>query len=179
MDQRGAYSLLRFLIPARGLIGLRTRLLNAPRGTAIIHNRFHSYQPLEGEVPRRSNGVLVSNVAGKAVPFAMFALQDRSELFVSPGEEVYEGMIVGENARDNDMVVNACREKKLTNMRASGSDDNVILKPPRIMSLEAALEYVEDDELVEITPESIRLRKMILKEADRRRQGRKVAAVGS
>jgi len=179
MDRRGEYSLLRFLIPARGLIGLRTRLLNATRGTAIIHNRFHSYQPLEGEVPRRSNGVLVSNVAGKAVPFAMFALQDRSELFVSPGEEVYEGMIVGENARDNDMVVNACREKKLTNMRASGSDDNVILKPPRIMSLEAALEYVEDDELVEITPDSIRLRKTLLKEADRRRQGRKVAAVGS
>ncbi|MEX0825104.1 MAG: translational GTPase TypA, partial [Pirellulaceae bacterium] len=179
MSQRGEYSLLRFLIPARGLIGLRTRLLNATRGTAIIHNRFHSYQPVEGDVPKRANGVLVSMVAGKAVPFAMFALQDRSELFVAPGEEIYEGMIVGENARDNDMVVNACREKKLTNMRASGSDDNIILKPPRIMSLEAALEYVEDDELVEITPHNIRLRKAMLKESDRRRQGRKMVSVGS
>ncbi len=172
MQQRGEYSLLKFSIPARGLIGLRTRLLNATRGTAIINHRFESYRLLEGDVPRRSNGVLVSMVAGKAMPFALFALQDRSDLFVGPGENIYEGMIVGENARDNDLVVNPCREKKLTNMRASGSDENVILKPPRDLSLEAALEYIEDDELVEITPTSIRLRKASLSESDRRRQGR-------
>ena len=172
MNQRGDYSLLRFLIPARGLIGLRTRLLNATRGTAIINHRFDSYRAIEGDVPRRANGVLVSMVSGKAMPFALFALQDRSDLFVAPGETIYEGMIVGENARDNDLVVNPCREKKLTNMRASGSDENVILKPPRSLSLEAALEYIEDDELVEITPQSIRLRKALLGEADRRRQSR-------
>ncbi len=172
MTPRGSYSLLSFDIPARGLIGLRTRLLNATQGTAIIHHRFSGYRPREGDVPLRGNGVLVSMVTGKAVPFALFGLQDRSELFVGPGDEVYEGMIVGENARDNDMVVNPCREKKLTNIRAAGSDDNVILKPPRILFLEAALEYIEDDELVEITPSRIRLRKMSLKEADRRRQTR-------
>ncbi|SMP50887.1 GTP-binding protein [Neorhodopirellula lusitana] len=172
MKQRGEYSLLRFVIPSRGLIGLRTRLLNATRGTAIIHHRFESYRVVEGEVPRRANGVLISMTGGKTMPFALFALQDRSELFVPPGVEVYEGMIVGENARDNDMPVNPSREKKLTNMRASGSDENVILKPPRDMSLESALEYIEDDELVEITPESIRLRKIRLKESDRRRHGR-------
>ncbi|WP_153555551.1 translational GTPase TypA [Roseimaritima sediminicola] len=177
MQQRGDYSLLRFLIPARGLIGLRTRLLNMTRGTAIIHHRYHSYQPIEGEVPRRSNGVLVSMVSGKTMPFALFALQERSEFFVGPGEEIYEGMIVGENARDNDMTVNPCREKKLTNMRASGSDENVILKPPRELSLEAALEYIEDDELVEITPSKIRLRKIRLKESERRRGGRRMASV--
>ncbi|WP_231604578.1 MULTISPECIES: translational GTPase TypA [Crateriforma] len=180
MQQRGDFSLLSFKIPSRGLIGLRTKLLNATRGTAIIHHRFDSYQVVEGEVPRRGNGVLISMVSGKAMPFALFGLQDRSELFVAPGTEVYEGMIVGENARDNDMTVNPCREKKLTNMRASGSDENVILKPPRDMSLEAALEYIEDDELVEVTPENIRLRKAVLGEADRRRikrAGKTAAAV--
>jgi GTP-binding protein len=172
MAQRGEYSLLKFLIPSRGLIGLRTRLLNATKGTAIIHHRFDRYRPVEGELPRRSNGVLISMVAGKAMPFALFGLQDRSELIVPPGTDVYEGMIVGENARDNDMTVNPCREKKLTNIRAAGSDENVILKPPRDMSLEAALEYIEEDELVEVTPQSIRLRKVLLKESDRRRKNR-------
>ncbi|MEM6363641.1 MAG: GTP-binding protein, partial [Planctomycetota bacterium] len=173
VKQRGEYSLLKFVVPSRGLIGLRTKLLNATRGTAIIHHNFESYRPVDGDVPKRANGVLISMVSGKAMPFALFALQDRSELFVPPGTEVYEGMIVGENARDNDMTVNPCREKKLTNMRASGSDENVILKPPRELSLEAALEYIEDDEVVEVTPQSIRLRKVLLKESDRRRQGRK------
>ncbi|MEL6106031.1 MAG: translational GTPase TypA [Planctomycetota bacterium] len=173
MNQRGEYSLLRFSIPSRGLIGLRTRLLNATRGTAVIHHRFDDYRPIESDMPARANGVLVSMVGGKTMPFALFALQDRSELFVPPGIEVYEGMIVGENARDNDMNVNPCREKKLTNIRAAGSDENVILKPPRDMSLEAALEYIEEDELVEVTPENIRLRKILLKESDRRRSNRK------
>lgn len=172
MAQRGEYSLLKFIIPSRGLIGLRTRLLNSTRGTAIIHHRFESYRPVEGDLPKRSNGVLISMVNGKAMPHALFLLQERSELLIPAGTEVYEGMIVGENARDNDMTVNPCREKKLTNVRAAGSDDNVILKPPRELSLEAALEYIEEDELVEVTPESIRLRKITLSEAGRRRQNR-------
>ena len=179
MAQRGDYSLLKFLVPSRGLIGLRTKLLNATRGTAIIHHRYESYRPVEGDVPKRANGVLISMVSGKTIPFAMFGLQDRSELLVPPGIEVYEGMIVGENARDNDMTVNPCREKKLTNIRAAGSDDNVILKPPRDLSLEAALEYIEEDELVEITPKSIRLRKILLKESDRKRVNRNTAIAAS
>lgn len=160
---------LEFSIPARGLIGLRTRLLNATKGEAIIHHRFDGYQAAEGEVPRRSNGVLVSQDHGKAVGYALWKLQERAEMLVAPGADVYEGMIVGENSRDNDMVVNPIREKKLTNVRASGSDDNMILKPPREMSLEAALEYIEWDEYVEITPAVIRLRKTHLRETDRKR----------
>jgi GTP-binding protein len=172
MTPRGEYTLLRFSIPARGLIGLRTRMLNATQGTAIIHHRFSGYQPLEADLPRRQNGVLVSMVPGRAIPYALFALQERSELFVAPGDDVYEGMVVGENARDNDLVVNPTKEKKLTNIRASGSDENIILKPPRQLFLEAALEYIEDDELVEVTPKVIRLRKVHLRESDRRRQGK-------
>lgn len=160
---------LEFSIPARGLIGLRTRLLNATKGEAIIHHRFDSYKPAEGEVPHRTNGVLVSQEIGKAVGYAMWKLQERAEMFVDHGKDVYEGMIVGENSRENDMVVNPIREKKLTNVRASGSDDNMILKPPRDMSLEAALEYIENDEYVEITPAIIRLRKIYLRETDRKR----------
>ena len=175
MDPRGDYSQVTFSIPARGLIGLRTRLLNATQGTAIINHRFECYKPLEGEVPRRANGVLVSTVSGKAVAYALDGLQDRSELFVRPGDEVYEGMIVGENARSMDMTVNPSKEKKLTNIRAAGSDDNILLKPPRELSLEAALEYIEEDELVEITPSYVRLRKILLKESDRRRQSRRGA----
>jgi GTP-binding protein len=173
MTTLGDYTHATFLIPARGLIGLRTRMLNATQGTAIIHHRFAEYHPVEGSIPRRQNGVLVSMVSGKGVPFALNTLQDRAELFVGPGDEVYEGMIVGENSRDNDLVVNPCKEKKLTNMRASGSDENVILKPPRRLSLEAALEYIEDDEFVEVTPSQIRLRKILLTENDRRREARK------
>lgn len=168
---------LEFSIPARGLIGIRTRMLNATRGEAIIHHRFDSYKPIEGEVPHRQSGVLVSQETGRAVPFALFKLQDGKEFFVGPGEDVYEGMIVGENSRDTDMVVNPIKEKKLTNMRASGSDDNVILKPPRKMSLEMALEYIEDDEYVEVTPQIIRLRKIKLTEQERKRSGRAEAKV--
>jgi GTP-binding protein len=169
MTPRGDYTLLQFSIPARGLIGVRTRMLNATQGTAIIHHRFAGYQPMGPEMARRSNGVLVSMVPGKAVAYSLFALQERSELFVAPGDDVYEGMIVGENARDNDLVVNPTKEKKLTNIRAAGNDENIILKPPRQLFLEAALEYVEDDELVEVTPNVIRLRKVYLRESDRRR----------
>jgi len=170
MTPRGEYTLLRFSIPARGLIGLRTKMLNATQGTAIIHHRYSGYKPMEADLPRRANGVLVSMVPGRAIPYTLFALQDRAELFVSPGDDVYEGMIVGENARDNDLCVNPTKEKKLTNVRAAGSDENVILKPPRQLFLEAALEYIEDDELVEVTPNIIRIRKVFLRENERRRQ---------
>jgi GTP-binding protein len=163
---------LEFSIPARGLIGLRTRLLNATRGQAVIHHRYESYKPMQGDVPRRANGVLISQEAGKVVAFAMGKLQERAEMFVSPGDDVYEGMIVGENAREGDMVVNPVREKKLTNMRASGSDENILLKPPRELTLEVALEYIEDDEYVEVTPKIVRLRKIGLTEADRKRKFR-------
>ncbi|MGC3972423.1 MAG: translational GTPase TypA [Pirellulales bacterium] len=172
MTHRGNYAYVSFSIPARGLIGLRTRILNATQGEGIMHHRFEGYKPLEGEVPSRANGVLVSMVSGKAFAFGLDGLQERSDLFIAPGAEIYEGMIVGENSRDNDMTVNPCREKKLTNMRASGTDDNVILKPPRQITLETALEYIEDDELVEVTPDAIRLRKILLTENDRKRAGR-------
>ena len=120
---------------------------------------------MEGDIPRRPNGVMVSMASGKAVGFALFGLQQRAEMFVAPGDQVYEGMVVGENARSNDLPVNPCREKKLTNMRASGSDENILLKPAVQFSLEEALEYIEDDELVEITPTKIRIRKGLLREA--------------
>lgn len=161
---------LEFTIPSRGLIGIRTRMLNATKGEAVIHHRFERYRPVEGTLPRRQNGVLVSQERGRAVGFAMFKLQDRAEMFVAPGDDVYEGMIVGENSRDNDMVVNPIKEKQLTNMRASGSDENIILKPARKLSLEASLEYIEDDEYVEVTPSVIRLRKIRLTEQERKRE---------
>src|SRR5688572_16546097 len=176
MHVRGEYTHARFMIPARGLIGLRTRLLNATQGTAVIHHRYAGYKPMIGEVPRRANGVYISMVTGKANAFRLNTLEGRADMFVTHNDEVYEGMVVGENSRDNDLAVNPTKEKKLTNMRASGSDDNILLKPPRKMDLEAALEYIEDDELVEITPTQIRLRKMLLKEHDRRRENRREAS---
>ncbi len=169
----GAHTHLEFSIPARGLIGLRTRLLNATRGEAVMHHRFEAFRPVEGEIPRRKNGVMVSQDSGKTTAYALWKLQERAAFFVGPGEDVYEGMIVGENARDNDLVVNPVREKKLTNMRASGSDENIILAPPRDMSLELALEYIESDEYVEVTPDAIRLRKIRLTENERKREARK------
>ncbi len=173
MTPRGEYTVAAFRIPARGLIGLRTQLLNATQGTALIHHRFCEYAPMEAEVPRRSNGVLISTITGRAIAYALAGLQERSELFVGPGHDVYEGMIVGENSRENDLTVNPSKEKKLTNVRAAGNDENILLKPPRSLSLEAALEYIEDDELVEVTPKQIRLRKILLRETDRRRQARR------
>ena len=169
MNAVGEYSRAVFSIPARGLIGLRTRLLNATQGTVVMHHRFEAYRAVEGEIAKRNNGVMVSTSTGKAVGFALHGLQQRADMFVGPGDEVYEGMIVGENSRDNDLPVNPMKEKKLTNMRASGSDENILLKPPRRLSLEMALEYIEEDELVEVTPTQIRLRKALLKEVDRRR----------
>ena len=176
MSTRGDLTLLSFIIPSRGLIGIRTRLLNATKGTAVIHHRFESYRPLEVDLPGRGTGVLVSMVSGKAVGFALDGLQARAEMFVAPGDEVYEGMIVGENSRSGDMDVNPTKEKKLTNIRAAGSDRNILLKPPRILSLEAALEYIADDELVEITLNSLRLRKIILSQIGRKRATRQLMA---
>jgi len=175
MNNRGEYAHVAFSIPARGLIGLRTRLLNATQGRAIMHHRFESYRLLEGDIPGRGNGVLVSMTSGKAVAFGLDALQERAEMFVAPGDVVYEGMVVGENSRNEDMAVNPTKEKKLTNMRASGSDRNILLKPPRLLTLEAALEYIAEDELVEVTPTKIRLRKILLTENDRRKAARKRA----
>ena len=175
MDVHDDYTFATFRIPARGLIGLRTRLLNATQGTAIIHHRFSGYGRLEGDIPKRATGVLVSMAMGRAVAYGLDSLQQRSELFVKPNDDVYEGMIVGENSREHDLAVNPTKEKKLTNIRTSNSDDNIILKPPRELTLEGALEYIEEDELVEVTPSQIRLRKIRLTEADRRRYGRRKA----
>ncbi len=176
MSSRGDMVLLKFSIPARGLIGLRTRLLTATQGNAIINHRFEAYKPREEAIPDRDGGVLVSLAGGRITAYALDGLQQRSAPFVSPGEQVYEGMIVGENARTEDMDVNPTKEKKLSNMRATGHDKNVILKPARVFTLEEALEYIADDELVEVTPTQIRLRKILLREVDRRhakRSGKK------
>jgi GTP-binding protein len=172
LDARGEMTHVEFTIPARGLIGLRTRLMNATSGQAIMHHNFYDYQPARGPIPGRANGVMVSTETGRTTAYSLDNLQERGTLFIGAGESVYEGQVVGEHCRDNDLPVNVCREKKLTNMRAAGSDKSVILKPPRQMTLELALEYIEEDELVEVTPSAIRLRKMFLKEVDRKRWAR-------
>jgi len=154
---------LEFHIPSRGLIGLRSEILTDTRGTAIMNSLFHGYIDWQGEIPTRPTGSLVADRAGKATGYAIWNLQERGEIFVMPGLEVYEGMIVGENARDNDLDVNIVKEKKLTNMRASTADEAIRLVPPRILNLEQAIEFIRDDEFVEVTPQSIRLRKRVLK----------------
>src|SRR6202158_601640 len=158
---------LEFHVPSRGLIGLRSEILTDTRGTAIMNTLFHGYIEWQGEISGRPTGSLVADRAGKVTGHAIFNLQERGEIFVAPGAEVYEGMIVGENARDADLDVNIVKEKKLTNMRASTADDAIRLVPPRILSLEQAIEFIRDDEYVEVTPQSIRLRKKILKENQR------------
>ncbi|WP_180541165.1 translational GTPase TypA [Nevskia soli] len=154
---------LEFLIPSRGLIGLRSEILTDTRGTAIMNSLFQGYIEWQGEIPTRPTGSLVSDRAGKATGNAIFNIQERGEIFISPGTEVYEGMIVGENARQNDLDVNIVKEKKLTNMRASSADEAIRLVPPRLLNLEQAIEFIREDEMVEVTPASIRLRKKILK----------------
>ena len=154
---------LEFQIPSRGLIGLRSDILTDTRGTAILNSLFHGYIEWQGEIPMRPTGSLVADRAGKTTGNAIFNLQERGEIFVSPGTEVYEGMIVGENARTADLDVNIVKEKKLTNMRASTADEAIRLVPPRLLNLEQAIEFVREDEMVEVTPQSIRLRKKILK----------------
>jgi GTP-binding protein len=173
MDNRSGQVHLEFTIPARGLIGLRTRMLTATQGTAVMHHNFHEYAPARGDVPSRGNGVMVSMSGGSVNAYALNNLQERGVMFVAPTDPVYEGQIVAENSRDSDMVVNPTTAKKLSNMRTTGSDENIILKPPRKMTLEQALEYIEEDELVEVTPQSIRLRKTKLTESERKKAGKK------
>ena len=164
---------LRFRIPARGLFGYRSEFLTDTRGEGILHHTFHSWGPWAGVLKGRTRGVLVADRLGKAVGFALFGLQERATLFVSPGEEAYGGMIVGENARTDDLDVNVSKEKKLTNMRATASDENIKLEPPRQITLELALEFIQDDELIEVTPDSIRLRKRILDPNQRKKAAKR------
>jgi len=172
MDNREGQIHLEFTIPARGLIGLRTRMMTATQGTAVMHHNFHEYAAQRGDIPGRANGVMVSMVSGNVNAYALNNLQERGVMFVSPTDPVYEGQVVAENARDNDMVVNPTTPKKLSNMRTTSSDENIILKPARQMTLEQALEYIEEDELVEVTPTSIRLRKQYLTENMRKKAGK-------
>ncbi|PLX88222.1 MAG: translational GTPase TypA [Desulfuromonas sp.] len=160
---------LEFIIPARGLIGFRTEFLTDTRGTGVMNHTFEKYAPYKGEIEGRKNGVLIAMEAGETVGFSLFNLQERGILFVGPGVPVYEGMILGQHAKDNDLVVNASKGKKLTNVRASGSDEAIRLTPPNVLTLEQALEYINDDELVEVTPESIRLRKKYLDANERKK----------
>jgi GTP-binding protein len=162
---------IEFLIPTRGLMGYKNEFMTVTRGLGILTSVFDSYAPWKGEIPGRTKGALISNGPGKVTGYACFGIQDRGTLFVSPGDEVYEGMVVGENSRDNDLVVNVVRGKQLTNVRASGSDENIILTPPRTFTLEQAIDFIQDDELVEVTPHFIRLRKRYLSENDRKRKG--------
>ena len=170
MQPMGDFIRLEFIIPARGLIGLRSEVLTDTRGTAVMTHTFHEYAPYKGDIPGRKNGVLIAMEQGETTGYALDALQPRGILFLPPGVEVYGGMIIGQHAKDNDLDVNPCKGKKLTNVRASGTDDAVKLAPPRVLTLEQALEFIDDDELVEVTPKSIRLRK---KELDPNKRKRK------
>ena len=160
---------LLFNIPSRGIIGLRTNLLTATAGEAVIAHRFLEYAPYKGEISRRSNGSMIAMESGTAFAYAIDKLQDRGRFFVFPQDEVYAGQVVGEHAKEGDLVINVTKSKKLTNMRASGSDEKAKIVPPIVFSLEEALEYIKEDEYVEITPQSIRLRKIILDELERKR----------
>jgi GTP-binding protein len=166
---------LEYRIPARGLIGFQTEFLNTTRGNGLMSHVFDEYGPLKPEMPERRNGVLVSAEEGEAVAYALFNLEPRGRMFVSPGDPVYEGMIIGIHSRDNDLVVNPIKTKKLTNIRAAGKDENVVLTPPIKLTLESAIEFIADDELVEVTPKSIRLRKRFLTEHERKRADRATA----
>ena len=160
---------MEFLVPTRGLMGYRNEFLTVTRGLGILTSLFENFSPWKGDMPRRKNGVLISLNQGKTTAYSLFNLQDRGVMFKNPGDEIYEGMIVGENNRENDLIVNLIKGKQLTNVRASGSDENIILTPPRTFTLEKAIDYIEDDELIEVTPNSINLRKRYLKEVDRKR----------
>jgi GTP-binding protein len=168
---------LDYRVPARGLIGFQGEFMTLTRGTGLMSHIFDGFAPVKGDIPDRHNGVLVSNEQGEAVAYALFNLQERGRLFVSPGEKLYEGMIIGIHSRDNDLVVNPIKTKKLTNIRAAGKDDAILLTPPIPLTLEYAVEFIADDELVEVTPDSIRIRKRFLKEQDRKRAQREDAVL--
>lgn len=161
-----------FLVPTRGLMGLKSELMTATKGLVILTAIFEKYAPWKGEIRRRKRGVCISSCSGVTNGYACFGLQARAALFVKPGDEVYEGMIVGENSRDNDLVVNVTKAKQLSNVRSAGKDENIILTPPKVFTLEEAINYIDDDELVEVTPKNIRLRKRLLDENDRKRDTR-------
>ena len=169
MTELAGYMRLEFIIPARGLIGFRSEFLTSTRGNGVMNHLFHGYAPYKGEIPGRVRGSLVAFEAGETTPYGLYGLQDRGVLFIGPNIAVYEGMIIGENTRDNDMDVNPCKKKQITNMRASGSDEALRLEPPKRLSLEQSLEFIANDEWVEITPESIRMRKGILDKHERAR----------
>jgi len=165
--------ILEFEIPSRGLIGLRSNMLTATAGEAIMTSRFKEFQPHKGEIPGRLNGSLISMEKGKAIPYSINNLQDRGRFFIAAGAEIYEGQVIGENTRNNDLVVNVTKTKKLSNMRSSGADDKARIVPPKQFTLEEALEFIQSDEYVEVTPKSLRLRKILLREAERKR-GKKI-----
>ncbi len=173
MEPKGDLQHLEFQIPSRGLIGLRNNVLTATQGEAIMNHRFISYEPFKGAIPGRINGSLISMEAGQCTPYAIDKLQDRGVFFVEPGEDLYTGQVIGEHSRDNDIVVNVQKGKKLTNMRASGSDDNTRIAPPKRFSLEEAMEYIQKDEYLEITPKNIRMRKIYLDENERNKMAKK------
>ena len=154
---------LEFEVPSRGLIGFRSQFLTDTRGTGIANFSFLGYQPYKGDIPTRTKGALIAMETGTTRGYALDGLQPRGTLFVKPAQEVYEGMIIGEHTRDNDLAVNPCKQKKLTNMRSSGTDDALKLSPPRVMNLETCMEWIKPDELIEVTPNSIRLRKKVLR----------------
>ncbi|MBC9812988.1 translational GTPase TypA [Crocinitomicaceae bacterium CZZ-1] len=172
MEPKGDRMIIQFEIPSRGIIGLRNYLLTATAGEAIMTHRFLEYQPYKGEIPGRMNGSLISMEQGSAIPFSLSNLQERGIFFVHPNDDIYEGQVIGEHTRSNDLVVNVTKTKKLTNMRSSGADDKVKIAPPKVFSLEECLEYIQGDEYVEVTPQSLRMRKILLKETDRKRQGK-------
>lgn len=169
MEAKGERMVCEFLIPSRGIIGLRNQLLTATAGEAIMAHRFLEYQPMKGEIPQRQNGSLVSMEKGKAIPYSIDKLQDRGKFFVDPGEDIYEGQVIGENSRGDDMTINITKTKKLSNVRSSGADDKAKIVPAIKFSLEEALEYIQKDEYVEVTPKHLRLRKIYLTEVDRKR----------
>lgn len=173
MDPKADRMILKFLMPARGIIGLRNYLLNVTAGEAVVTHRFKEYQPYRGEIPGRINGSLICMEMGEAIPYSLHNLQDRGKFFVDPSDSVYEGQVVGENNRSGDLVINITKTKKLTNMRATGSEEKMAIRPATKFSLEEALEYIQGDEYVEVTPKSIRLRKIYLNETDRKRYGNK------
>jgi len=170
---------LDYRVPARGLIGFQGEFMTLTRGTGLMSHIFDGFAPVKGEIPDRHNGVLISNENGEAVAYALFNLQERGRLFVSPGEKLYEGMIIGIHSRENDLVVNPIKTKKLTNIRAAGKDDAILLTPPIQLTLEYAVEFIAEDELVEVTPLSLRIRKRFLKETDRKRESRQGAAAAT
>jgi GTP-binding protein len=176
IDGNSGRARIEYRVPARGLIGFQGEFLTLTRGTGLMSHIFDSFAPVKGEIPDRHNGVLVSNENGEAVAYALFNLQERGRMFVNPGEKLYEGMIIGIHSRENDLVVNPIKTKKLTNVRAAGKDDAVLLTPPIQLTLEYAVEFIADDELVEVTPISIRIRKRYLKETDRKRESRSGSA---